>query len=130
MPAPFRPMTPSTCPSGTWNETSLERPDLRRRTVVLATREPSPRVHQRLAQRPVGGLVLAETVLLGERVDLDRDRHQIVSAKRGSDERNDGEPDDEEHERDGDADGDLAHVGLRSRRARPSATRRSRRSSG
>ena len=64
-----------------------KRPDLGGRAMVLLAGNPSPGVDERLPERPVGRLVLAETVLLGERVDFDRDRHQIVSAKPGSEER-------------------------------------------
>ena len=69
-----------------------ECPDFPRRLVVLPACEAFSGVHQRLAQRPVGGVVLADSVLLRKGVDLDRDRHQIVSAKRGSAERKTASP--------------------------------------
>src|SRR4029079_15574799 len=64
-----------------------ERPDLRGRTLVLLAGHSSPGVDDGLPQRAVGGLVLTEAVLLRQRVDCDSDRHQIVSAKVGSDDR-------------------------------------------
>ena len=108
----------------------LERPDLGCRTVVLAARKASRRMHHGLAQRAVRRLVLAEAVLLGEGVDLDRDRtsDRVREGRLRRAER--GKSDEEQHAGDGDADGDLAHV----RRARiehgPAPARRSPRSSG
>ena len=78
---------------------------------MLAAGEPSRGVHHGLAQRPVRGVVLAEPVLLREPFDVDRDRHQIVSANRGSDERKTASPTTKSTRRDGDADGDLAQLG-------------------
>ena len=76
-------MTPSTC--------ALAAPRTRRRGAPRAPRAARwcswrvtalHGVRERLAQRPVRGLVLAEAVLLRKPFDLDRDGHQIVSAKR------------------------------------------------
>ena len=59
---------------------------------MLAPGEPPRRMDDRLPQCPVRGVVLADPVALRERVDLDRRGHQIVSAKRGSAERNTARP--------------------------------------
>ena len=54
---------------------------------------------KRLAKRPVGGLKLTDPVALREPLGVDGDRHQIVSAKRGSEERKIVRPPDEKHDR-------------------------------
>ena len=64
-----------------------ESPDLLLLIGIRAACEARPQTRDRIAERPVGGLHLADAVPLRELLCLDRDRHQIVSAKRGSDAR-------------------------------------------
>ena len=54
---------------------------------------------ERVAERAVRALVLTDPVPLREALDADRGRHQIVSAKRGSERPEVPETDDEERER-------------------------------
>src|SRR5262249_15116075 len=67
-----------------------ERPDRLGRRQVLPAEHAVDAVADRVSQRVVSGLQLPEAILLREALDLDhrpcrsRDRHQIVSAKRGS----------------------------------------------
>ena len=89
-----------------------QRPELLDGAMVLLARDPLHGVHHRFAQRAVRRLVLTEAVLLRKPFDLDRDRHQIVSAKRRLRRPERGESDDEQHAGDSDADCDLARVGL------------------
>src|SRR4029079_19389303 len=69
-----------------------QRPELLDGAMMLLARDPLHGVHHRFAQRAVRRLVLTETVLLRKPFDLDRDRHQIVSAKLGSADRNVASP--------------------------------------
>src|SRR5262249_57420494 len=64
-----------------------ERPDLLDVCSVLASKQTPTRVGQRLAQGPVGRLVLPEAVLLGDTFGFDDGSHQIVAARLRSCER-------------------------------------------
>ena len=70
----------------------LQRPDLLHLTAMLLAREQPSGMDERLSKRSVGSLELPEPVALGEPFDFDRNGHQIVSAKRGSDDRNTARP--------------------------------------
>ena len=83
LPAPLRPMKPTTSPSSTVERDVLERPELLERVVDVLEPEGAPGgVGDRVAQRLVAGLVLADAVEL--RDPLRDDRAHIVSAKRCS----------------------------------------------
>src|SRR5919201_1634999 len=60
-------------------------PDFLLLVLTLAPGQASGRVRERVAERSVRGLHLADAVPLREVLCLDRDGHQIVSANRGSD---------------------------------------------
>ena len=110
-PAPLRPMTPSTWPSGTSNETSrsAQISDLGR----LCSRPVSRFVACTIVSRsvPYAAWYSPRRYFFESAVDLDRDGHQIVSAKRGSDERKTARPTTKSATATRDADGELTQVG-------------------
>ena len=88
LPAPFRPMKPTTSPSSTSNETSLQGPDLLVVGLHLPPEAALRDVDDRVAERRVAGAVLADAVALRDLVADDRVAgHQIRSANWGSDRR-------------------------------------------
>ena len=77
LPAPFRPMMPSTSPAATSKRDVVERPDPSRARGCRAARDGSagaPLRGDRVAQRPVEHVALAEPVALAEVADLTRSR--------------------------------------------------------
>ena len=66
---------------------------------------------ERLAERPVRGLLLAERYFFERSLDVDRGRHQMVSAKRGSDERKTASPQRKRTAATADPDRDLPRLG-------------------
>ena len=70
----------------------MQGPNLGVRSPMFPAADPTPRVHERLAEGAVGSLVLAEAIALGETLGTNSDGHQIVSANRGSEERNMARP--------------------------------------
>ena len=85
LPAPLRPMTPSTSPSRDLERDVAERPDLLVIVVArLAAETPARALHDRVAQRSVAAPGARRCGTASRARRRGSRRHQIVSAKRGS----------------------------------------------